>query len=144
MPKPKVPCTRPAAKPVPSTTFQWPDDVLFTPFNIWDQRITREEKKHFALDEALDQVHPPPYSKTTRSPLVRPQPISDPNHPAYGQCGLFAQVDLPPHTLVLQYCGLVRAEAYESKASHYVLTGAAWSALRPYHQMPSFSMAWVP
>eukprot|EP00667_Euglena_gracilis_P023987 EG_transcript_27368 len=124
MPKPKDRGSRPVAKAGPPAGFQWPQDVLFTPYNIWDPRITREEKKAFALDEALDQARPPPYGKATRSALVRPQPIADPGHPAHGQCGLFAQAELQPHTLVLQYCGVVQKEENESKTSHYVLAFA--------------------
>ncbi|KAM7202500.1 hypothetical protein V8F33_002720 [Rhypophila sp. PSN 637] len=41
------------------------------------------------------------------SPAVQIHRITDPNHPAYGQCGLFAARDLLPGELILPYYGVV-------------------------------------
>ncbi|KAL2149334.1 hypothetical protein VTH82DRAFT_8682 [Thermothelomyces myriococcoides] len=45
--------------------------------------------------------------KTGPCPSVRIIPITDPNHPAYGQAGLFATRDLAPGELILPYFGEV-------------------------------------
>ena len=49
----------------------------------------------------------PASSTPIPNPLIRIQVISDPEHPADGQCGLFATRDLKPGTFILPYLGRV-------------------------------------
>lgn len=44
------------------------------------------------------------------SSLVVIRPIKDPNHPAFGQCGLFAAKKIPPKAHILDYLGEVHCD----------------------------------
>ncbi|KAJ7071517.1 SET domain protein [Mycena amicta] len=37
-------------------------------------------------------------------------PINDPNHPAFGQLGLFAQKKIPPHRAIVDYIGQIHCD----------------------------------
>ncbi|KAK4126879.1 hypothetical protein N657DRAFT_677596 [Parathielavia appendiculata] len=63
-------------------------------------------------------------------PAVRITPITDPNHPAHGQAGLFATRDLAPGELILPYLGEIhigtapfgdKTEGYDYAKSDYDL-----------------------
>lgn len=56
------------------------------------------------------------------SPLVTIKKITDPNHPAYGQGGLFAARDLKPASFILQYVGVIHTSSPEHEDSDYDLT----------------------
>jgi SET domain-containing protein len=47
--------------------------------------------------------------------------LTDPTHPAFGQCGLFASKKLGAGVRVLDYCGVVSLTEHESKESDYTL-----------------------
>ncbi|KAL2147310.1 hypothetical protein VTI28DRAFT_10300 [Corynascus sepedonium] len=58
--------------------------------------------------DASDQLPEiPRHLKPGPCPSVRITPITDPNHPAHGQAGLFAARDLAPGELILPYLGEV-------------------------------------
>jgi hypothetical protein len=107
-----------------SGVYQWPSDVIFTPYNIYSPNVDKDVLKKIYVDVRHDQNHIPPFSKTTRCPLARPRVITDSRHPAYGQAGLFATYDLPAHSRILSYCGLVCDGKLESNSSAYVLAFA--------------------
>ncbi|KAL7962281.1 hypothetical protein V8C34DRAFT_206550 [Trichoderma compactum] len=75
-------------------------------------------------DGAIDQVPIAPASSPateTPCPRVKIQAITDRNHPAYGQFGLFAAQDVAPGELILAYLGRLHGRATTSEESDYDL-----------------------
>lgn len=56
-----------------------------------------------------------------KNPKVKVCKITDPKHPAFGQCGLFAAVNLKPKEWILDYVGHVQMGDKSSQTSDYVL-----------------------
>ena len=83
----------------------------------WPQglRYLVEQQFHPSVPIPLQTFLRPKYDKNSidagRSPsLVTIRPIKDPNHPAFGQCGLFAAKKIPPKTHILDYLGEVHCD----------------------------------
>ncbi|KAH0529402.1 hypothetical protein TsFJ059_004153 [Trichoderma semiorbis] len=73
---------------------------------------------------AIDQVPIAPASSPateTPCPRVKIQAITDRNHPAYGQFGLFAAQNIAPGELILAYLGRLHGRATTSEESDYDL-----------------------
>ncbi|TFK57494.1 hypothetical protein OE88DRAFT_1651236 [Heliocybe sulcata] len=49
-----------------------------------------------------------------RTSLVSIRTITEPSHPAFGQCGLFAAKKIPPRTHIIDYSGEVHADERQS------------------------------
>ncbi|KAJ4861822.1 hypothetical protein T069G_02776 [Trichoderma breve] len=75
-------------------------------------------------NSAIDQVPIAPASSPateTPCPRVKIQAITDRNHPAYGQFGLFAAQNIAPGELILAYLGRLHGRATTSEESDYDL-----------------------
>ena len=109
-----------AAAPPPPTTshVSVPWHVCGATFiteNVWDKRVPVDVLKRF---------RPAPVGSSPSQPctLMRPGRITDPSHPAYGQCGLFAAKKLACGAHVCDYRGVVCLTEHESKTSDYTLS----------------------
>ena len=83
--------------------------------NVWDKRVPIDVVKRF---------RPVPAGTSAGLPctLAKPGRITDPGHPAFGQCGLFAAKKLACGTHVCDYRGVVTLTDHESKTSDYTLS----------------------
>lgn len=129
---PKTPASKPQANTPPShahltVPINWPPEIPFLKAPSYSKYVKRSQ---------LEIIRrPPPPPAATASPLetalsqpvvgengiipldfpigpnqsVQIQRITDPNHPACGQCGLFAARDLLPGELILPYYGVIHA-----------------------------------
>ncbi|KAM7207298.1 hypothetical protein V8F20_002360 [Naviculisporaceae sp. PSN 640] len=129
-PRRQQPSKTPTSKPQVNTTtshahltvpINWPSEIPFLKAPSYSkfvkpsqlEIIRRPPPPPAAADPALG---PPVVGENGIIPLdfpigpnasVQIQRITDPNHPAYGQCGLFAARDLLPGELILPYYGVV-------------------------------------
>lgn len=109
---------QPSASSVPKN---WPSSLpyLTTPFHtssLAKSHLTALRTRPPAPDSLLSIPLP-------RGPSlsVRITPITNPSHPAHGQCGLFAARDLQPGELIVPYLGEVHSGAAADPASDYDL-----------------------
>ncbi len=113
-----------AAPPAhPPVWVTWVPGVLYITENVWDKRVPASVVKQFRpVTEAP--------AGDGRCTLARPGRITDPAHPAFGQCGLFAAKKLAPGTHVCDYRGAVTLVEHESKTSDYTLAFVEEGAVR--------------
>ena len=111
--QPAGPSSTPLFPPSPVT---WVDGVEYLYENRWDARVPKEVLKALRPVAGASACDGPP-----RSALVMAGRINDPQHPAFGQCGLFAAKKLLPGQFVLDYRGVVTRSEHESKTSDYTL-----------------------
>ena len=89
----------------------WPSDVEFSNNYRWDSGIQAEAE------------YSPPNRRNRKQRLsnrVYFKRISDANHPAYGEYGLFCAKDAKPGSWLLDYVGHVSLGENQDKASDYV------------------------
>ena len=95
-----------------------------TQFELVDCRDLKEEEEVKVEYNAELQAKYRPLDVRRRA--VRPCPrtfaaaIDDADHPAYGECGLFARRSLPHGAWVIDYVGGVSLGANEDRSSDYV------------------------
>ena len=91
----------------------WPEGVRFTNDYCWGDDVPPELRA---------QYRPEHVRKRPARPCARTfsAAITDPDHPAFGQCGLFARRPLPHGAWVIDYVGAVSLGANEDKTSDYV------------------------
>eukprot|EP01006_Ploeotia_vitrea_P004048 TRINITY_DN113739_c0_g1_i1.p1 TRINITY_DN113739_c0_g1~~TRINITY_DN113739_c0_g1_i1.p1 ORF type:complete len:188 (+),score=6.11 TRINITY_DN113739_c0_g1_i1:27-590(+) len=85
----------------------WPAGVEFVADYVWDVKGGANKQSTKLTGSA--------------SKNVRIQQITDQQHPAHGEGGLFAAQKLPSRSRVLDYVGVVRSTEHESKTSDYIL-----------------------
>lgn len=91
----------------------WPADVAYSNDYAWGDDVPAELWRPYRPDGTRRRAaHPGP---RTFSAL-----ITEAEHPAAGQCGLFAAVDLAAGAWVVDYVGAVSLGANEDKTSDYV------------------------
>ncbi|KAJ3147550.1 hypothetical protein HDU86_007948 [Geranomyces michiganensis] len=107
----------------------WPPSVRFLPRSEW-AAIPAALREFYVPrrwptphGEAPPPTHTPfPLKEPTKDRRVLVKKITDPSHPAFGQCGLFAASLLPARSHVLDYIGQVRLSADASQTSDYILS----------------------
>jgi len=91
----------------------WPESIQYLTSPIYSPRLTKAELAAIrtrAADPEVGEVGEadlPPDIQPGPSSKVRITPITDPEHPAHGQSGLFAARDLKPDEVVVAYLGEV-------------------------------------
>lgn len=106
----------PSAPLYPPAPVTWVAGVEYLCENRWDARVPKEVLKALRPVAGASVCDGP-----VRSALVKAGRITDPQHPAFGQCGLFAAKKLLPGQFVLDYRGVVTRSQHESKTSDYTL-----------------------
>jgi hypothetical protein len=92
---------------------KWPEDVRYTNDYVWGDDVPAElQAKYRPLDVRRRAVRPCPRTFAAA--------IDDADHPAYGECGLFARRSLPHGAWVIDYVGGVSLGANEDRSSDYV------------------------
>lgn len=92
----------------------WPDSIRYLSSPIYSPQLTAAQLvaiRTRPADAPEDTQASPDALKPGPSASVRITPISDPQHPACGQSGLFAARDLRPGELVVAYAGEVHPGA---------------------------------
>ncbi|KAJ3175929.1 hypothetical protein HDU87_005593 [Geranomyces variabilis] len=113
----------------------WPAGVKFLATNHWSDSIPLELLAFYVPKQwppppqspASAATPPPthtpfPVKEATKERRVSVKKITDPSHPAFGQCGLFAATALAARTHILDYVGQVRLAADASETSDYILS----------------------
>lgn len=97
----------------------WPQGIEFLRVSKISKNLSPE-----AMHALNDKPTAAPSVVVSSGPSlnVRIRPISDVNHPAKGQYGLFASQRLAPDTLILQYLGFVHTEDEADSSSSYDLS----------------------
>ncbi|KAF2273941.1 uncharacterized protein EI97DRAFT_139398 [Westerdykella ornata] len=102
---------------------EWPQGIVYLRVPHYSKRLSSETSRVLILpfseipaDEQL--------MKSTNGPFtnVRISKITNSNHPAYGQYGLFAAQHLPPDSFVLPYLGYVHDQSDTNESSDYDLS----------------------
>ncbi|KAL2259456.1 hypothetical protein VTK26DRAFT_6862 [Humicola hyalothermophila] len=88
----------------------WPADIPYLAAPVYSPHLTQTHLSGIRTrpedpSDPLPEI--PRHLKPGPCPAVRVMPITDPNHPAFGQAGLFATRDLRPGELILPYYGEV-------------------------------------
>lgn len=100
----------------------WPSDLPYLRAPYYSQKFPNASKDVLIISKAQlpagEQARAvtPPYSN------VKITPISDSNHPANGQYGLFANQNHAPGSFVLPYLGYVHDQAEIDESSDYDLS----------------------
>ena len=105
--------TRDKSQPRPKN---WPLEIPYLAAPLYSPQLTKEHLQSLRTRPAgaEDLTDVPRDLKPGPSTLVRITPISDPRHPAHGQCGLFAARDLKPGELIVPYLGEVHVGSASS------------------------------
>lgn len=92
---------------------EWPASVSFTNDYAWGKDVPESERLTF---------QPAAWRRRASKPSQRAhgRVVQDPDHPAFGQHGLFASRRLEPGVRVIDYVGAVCLGANEDKTSDYV------------------------
>lgn len=98
----------------------WPAGVMYLRAPRYSASLTRQ---HLDAIQRPASESPPAVQPLVERPCpnVRIVPITDVQHPAHAQCGLFAARALPPNTLILYYLGLVHGPEDADPESDYDL-----------------------
>lgn len=110
----------------------WPSEVIYTSVPVFPNASDRAITFNIRDITAVDQL-----AKSTSIHIKR---ITDSNHPAFQQYGLFATKNIPPDTPVILYAGLVTPRDSSNDDSDYVLgfgPSLAIDALNTGSTMPS-------
>ncbi|KAJ3129756.1 hypothetical protein HK098_000125 [Nowakowskiella sp. JEL0407] len=109
----------------------WPKEIEFLSTNAIPERLLDSYPELFTppfLPSFIINVRKPPIPPRSQksilpiiSPLVEIRKITDPNHPAYLQHGLFATRDLNPGELILEYRGIIYGDDWSTE-SDYILS----------------------
>ncbi|KAH6602934.1 hypothetical protein BASA61_000611 [Batrachochytrium salamandrivorans] len=104
----------------------WPSTLTFTDALIWVKEVPRQQQA--ALTERHDHKRISTLRSHTR-PLTRGpnrqtqiRLVSDPKHPAFGQRSLHASINIPPHTHIIDYIGIVTPSSISSTTSDYIIS----------------------
>ncbi|KAI9199541.1 uncharacterized protein BJ171DRAFT_517874 [Polychytrium aggregatum] len=119
----------------------WPDQIQFLKKLQWHPNLPPEIQILCRTGQLPHRIHPetaaaaedfcrqlvqaesrslPPNDTPSRRVLIKK--ITDPAHPACGQCGLFAAANLDPRTHVLDYVGIVNSDSTgASTTSDYII-----------------------
>lgn len=96
----------------------WPDCVLYLKKPVSSPYLTTAQSRwlHRKYEHELRTIRLP-LSRQKIDCLVEVKPVSDENHPAYGQFGLFATRDLSPGELIIPYIGYVHSSTASERAA---------------------------
>ena len=101
----------------------WPESFPYLKAPLHDKSLTpkhiQDLKGKPSSSSGISII--PSASTITPCNLVKIQPISNPSHPANGQCGLFAAQNLAPGSFILAYLGRVHSGTASSTESDYDL-----------------------
>ncbi|KAH7185754.1 uncharacterized protein B0J16DRAFT_342535 [Fusarium flagelliforme] len=101
----------------------WPESFPYLRAPFHDKSLTPKHTQDLKGKPSPSSGIPIISSASTTTPcnLVKIQPISNPSHPANGQCGLFAAQNLAPGSFILAYLGRIHSGAVSSTESDYDL-----------------------
>ena len=92
---------------------RWPSDVTYSNDYVWLDDVPAPLRSGYQPEAWRRRAARP--GRRTISAVV-----TEPHHPAAGQCGLFAAADLAHGTWVVDYVGAVSLGEHEDKTSDYV------------------------
>lgn len=87
----------------------WPAALPYHASPIYGKQITRQQRSVLA-EKRLGDIVLAAEQTPSPSPLVKITHIEDSDHPAYGQCGLFATRHLKPGSFILLYSGTIHGD----------------------------------
>lgn len=98
----------------------WPDDVTYLVDHTYSASVTLEllVKLHTESAQSASLARIPVSSLKAPCLLVEVRTITDAEHPANGQRGLFANQHLPPDTFILPYMGHVHTNSMSDTDPH--------------------------
>jgi hypothetical protein len=108
----------------PSLPKGWPGTINYIETPTWSNGMTSELRILLNAPPVSARSNCIKRSQVPRSPsaLVKITPISDQNHPAYKEFGLFASKALSPESLVLFYVGWIHTQSESDGTSDYDLS----------------------
>ena len=104
-----------------STASVWPSDVRYVTALVWGDDVKRAKDVYAKYKKSKEGQHVVASPASVRK-TVRWQRVDDPNHPAFGENGLFAARRLSPGEHVVDYLGYVCLSGNEDPKSDYSAT----------------------
>lgn len=95
------------------TPHGWPDNVNYITRNIYSKGLSADDLATLGVKKGQQTIAQKP------CPLVKIKKVVDPNHPAYGQNGLFAAAKLKPNSHIVDYLGYVHTQQESDESSDY-------------------------
>lgn len=99
----------------------WPQDLTYLSNHCKPTSSISELHRSIFCQAPLDASDPYSAAVLRSQDLTEIRQITDKNHPAYGQRGLFAKKQIPPRTVILPYLGLLHTEEESDESSDYDL-----------------------
>ncbi|RDL36576.1 SET-containing protein [Venustampulla echinocandica] len=92
-----------------SSPKNWPQNIRYITAPVYQHTLTPEQLASVRTRKKETTNSIPASVSIGPCSIVKITPISDPSHPAAGQCGLFTASNLKPGTFILQYLGKIHA-----------------------------------
>jgi hypothetical protein len=99
----------------------WPESVTYLSSPVYSKNVERRLLYVEKGSKEASELTVISAKAQTPCQLVRIKPISNPSHPANGQCGLFATQNLLPGAFIIAYLGYVHDSTDTDPASDYDL-----------------------
>ena len=96
----------------------WPSDVRYVSALVWGEDVKRAKEVYAKYKHSREGEHVVASPASVRK-TVRWRRVDDPNHPAFGENGLFAARRLNPGEHVVDYLGYVCLSGNEDPLSDY-------------------------
>jgi hypothetical protein len=96
----------------------WPSDVRYVTSLVWGEDVKRAKEVYAKYKSSKDGKHLVASPAVVRK-TVRWHRVDDPNHPAFGENGLFASRKLDPGERIVDYLGIVSLRGNEDQHSDY-------------------------
>lgn len=111
-------------RPTRETPKNWPKDVTYLSRSQYSSRLLPEQLKRLQTVPAEHLKLPEIKLSLTEEARVEIRVIDTPDHPAYGECGLFASANLAPNSFVVLYLGHLHSDiaADTDQSSNYDLS----------------------
>ena len=100
------------------TASAWPSDVRYVNALVWGDDVKRAKEVYTKYKQSKDGKHIVASPASVRM-NVRWRRVDDPNHPAFGENGLFAARKLCPREHIVDYLGYVCLSGNEDPLSDY-------------------------
>ncbi|KAK0271117.1 hypothetical protein LTR91_001008 [Friedmanniomyces endolithicus] len=104
-------------QPVPKN---WPEDITYLTDHTYSAAVTADQRTALTRTGTADATWTqiPPTSIQAPSPLLEIRTVTDINHPAAGQRGLFATQHLAPDSFICLYLGHVHTNTMSDQDPH--------------------------
>ncbi|TKA43419.1 hypothetical protein B0A54_05901 [Friedmanniomyces endolithicus] len=104
-------------QPVPKS---WPEDITYLTDHTYSAAVTADQRTALTRTGTADATWTqiPPTSIQAPSPLLEIRTVTDINHPAAGQRGLFATQHLAPDSFICLYLGHVHTNTMSDQDPH--------------------------